>query len=319
MSTSPQADVWSLVPASLKSAVLVALTTIFLAGAMLYQENSGSGQRPGFAQGGPIAGNLANPAPDEIVVATPTPLERGETRSSATLTVPKRSFTKEEVNGPPFPALGRYVFAVEGTESASLFGSRAFQPEMTMTVHRREASETTDPGLERDELAFDLDFSPEHQERAIVAYRRDGIMFTFESQSLTFGPSTQSTAAIYDPPITQIPIPLVEGAEAEGTTTATSPEDGSEVRVEDWTVEVLRHEKIDIMGSGVDTLVVQVDRKSQPGAAYPLTRSRTYWLDPVRAIWVKWEERSSGRQEAGLGSVTYTSTYTATLDRIEPL
>ena len=318
MSTSPSSDVWSLVPASLKSAVLVAVTTIFLAGALLYQENTGSQQRPEFAQGGPIAGNLANPAPDEIVVATPTPLVRGGSRSSATLTAPK-GIIEEEVNGPPFPALGRYVFAVEGTESASLFGSRSFQPEMTMTVHRRSATETTDPALERDELAFDMDFSPEHQERAIVAYRRDGIMFTFEAQTLTFGPSTHSSAAVYDPPITQIPIPLVEGAEREGTTTATSPEDGSEVRVEEWTVEVVRRERIEVLGTDVDTLVVQVDRESQPGAAQPLTRSRTYWLDPVRAIWVKWEERSSGRQDAGLGSVTYTSTYTATLDRIEPL
>jgi hypothetical protein len=318
MSTSPQTDTWALLPASLKSAALVAITTLFLAGALLYQESTGTEQRPEFAQGGPVAGNLANPAPDEIVVATPTPLERRESRSAATLTAP-RGTVIDEVNGPPFPALGRYVFQVDGTESASLFGSRAFPPEMTMTVDRSEDGGANDPSLAPDELALELDFSPEHQERAIVAYRRDGIMFTFEASTLIFGPSSQTSETTYDPPITQIPIPAVEGAEVEGTTRATSTADDSEVRVEDWTAEVLRTERIEVMGTEIDAVVVQVDRQSQPGSAEQLTRSRTYWLDPVRAIWVKWEERSSGRQDMGLGSVTYTSNYTATLDRIEPL
>ena len=264
MGTRPRVEGWGLLPPSLRSAALVAITTLFLAGAMLYQENVGSDQQPDFARG-PLAGNLANPAPEEIVVTTPTPAPRGGSRSSATLTAPRGASVEEDVHGPPFPALGRYVFAVEGTESASLFGSRAYQPEMTMTVHRRSPVGSTDPELEADELAFDLDFSPEHQEREIVAYRRDGIMFTFEATTLIFGPSTQTSEVTYEPPITQIPIPLTEGATVEGTTRAISSEDGSEARVEDWEVKVARRETIEIMGADVDAFVVEVDRQTQPG------------------------------------------------------
>ena len=63
MSTNPQVDVWGVLPASLKRAGLVAMTTLFLAGAMLYQENRPSEQPPDFTDGGLIAGDLANPAP----------------------------------------------------------------------------------------------------------------------------------------------------------------------------------------------------------------------------------------------------------------
>ncbi len=317
MSAAPRVDVWALLPNSMKIAALVAVTTAFLAGALLYQDNVRTEVPPDFSRGGAL-GDLANPAPTDIVVATPTPVPRGESRSSATLTA-RKGFVDETVKGPPFPALGRYVFAVEGTESASVFGGRAYPPEMTMTVHRRPASVSGDPELEDDELRFDLDFGAEHQEREIVAYRKDGIMFTFEARAIITGPGTQTSEAIYDPPITQIPIPLVDGATAEGTSRATSPDDGSELRVEDWKVEVTAREQIEIMGAVVDTLVVEVDRQSQPGSSEQMTRSRKYWLDPVRAIWVKWEEDMSGTQDVGLGSFTYTSNYTATLDRIEPL
>jgi hypothetical protein len=296
MSTNPQSDLWAALPATLKRAGLVALTTLFLAGAMLYQENVRSEQPPDFSRGGAFAGDLA----------------------TATLTAP-RSITEQTVKGPPFPALGRYVFAVEGTESASVFGSRAYPPEMTMTVHRRSPGDSTDPKLEPDELAFDLDFSPEHQEREIVAYRADGISFTFEARTVTIGTGTQTSETTYEPPVTQIPIPLVDDASAKGTSQARSTLDGSEVRTDDWTVEVTGRERIEIMGAGVDAFVVEVDQQSQPGSSQSFTRSRKYWLDPVRAIWVKWEEHMSGRQDVGIGSFTYTTNFTATLDRVEPL
>lgn len=313
-----QVDVWAVLPGSLKRAALVAVTTLFLAGAMLYQENLSTEQPPDVAGNGAIAGDLANPGLDEIIVSTPSPRPTPESRSSATLRAP-RAKTFDEVKGPPFPALGRYVFSVEGTESASLFGSRAYAPEMTMTVHRREASDSTDPALEPDELAFDLDFSSEHQEREIVAYRVEGIMFTFEARQITIGPGTQQSSVVYRPAVTQIPIPLTLGAEAEGTSRAISTEDGTEVAVEDWTVKVTGREQIEIIGETVDALVVEVDRQTQPGSSESWTRSRKYWLDPVRAIWVKWEEESSGRQDVGLSSFTYSTNFTATLDRIIPL
>ena len=56
---------------------------------------------------------------------------------------------------------------------------------------------------------------------------------------------------------------------------------------------------IDIMGAEVDAFVVEVDRQTQPGSTRAGHASRKYWLDPVRAIWVKWEEHLSGRQDVG--------------------
>jgi len=311
---------WAMLPASLRRAGVIALTTAFVAGALLYQENIRSEKPPNFSRGGAFAGDLAEGGSDEITVATPLPRPTPQSRSSATLTAAVAD-TQDEflTEGPAFPALGRYVFAVEGTESASVFGTRSYPPEMTMTVHRPSPGDTDDPDLKNDELAFDLDFSADHEEREIVAYRANGIMFTFEGGTVTFGPRTQTSEAIYEPPITQVPIPLVEGAAAKGTTRATSPDDGSELRVEDWTVQVMRREQVEIMDERVDTYVVEMKRQTRPGSSEQVTRSRTYWLDPVRAIWVKWEEHLNGSQDVGIGSFTYTTDFTATLARLEPL
>jgi hypothetical protein len=314
---------WSLVPASLRRAGVIALTTALLAGALLYQENVRSEKPPDFSRGGAFAQDLADGGSRKITVATPIPRPTAQSRSSATLTAPMgdddiAQFTE---GGSPFqfPALGRYVYDVDGTESASIFGTRDYPPEMTMTVHRPQPGETDDPEPKADELAFDLDFSSDHEEREIVAYRRNGIMFTFEGGTVTFGPRTQTSEAVYEPPITQIPIPLKLGAAAKGTTRALSPDDGSEVRVEDWTAQVLRRERIEIKSERIDTFVVEVKRQTRPGSSEQVTRSRTYWLDPARAIWVKWEEHLKGSQDVGLGSFTYTSDFTATLDRLEAL
>jgi hypothetical protein len=308
----------SALPASLRNAGIIALATAFMAGALLYQENVRAEKPPDFTRGGAFARDLADGGSDVITVATPIPRPTPSSRSTAVLKAPK-GLTVESVQGPPFPALGRYVYAVQGTESASIFGSRAFPPEMTMTVHRRTPGDSTDPDLKEDELAFDLDFSPDHEEREIVAYRTKGIMFTFEGGTITFGPRTQTSEAVYEPPMTQIPIPLVVGAKAKGTSRAISPSDGSELRVEDWTVDVVGREQIEIMGDVVHAYVVTVDRQSRPGSAEQVTRTRTYWLDPVRAIWVKWEEHMNGSQDVGFSSFTYSSNFIATLSRLGPL
>jgi hypothetical protein len=50
-----------------------------------------------------------------------------------------------------------------------------------------------------------------------------------------------------------------------------------------------------------------------------VTRSRKYWLDPDRSLWVKWEEHMIGSQNFGPGKFTYTTDFTATLKRAEPL
>jgi hypothetical protein len=185
-----------------------------------------------------------------------------------------------------------------------------------MTVHRSPAG--TGGRLQSDELAFDLDFSPSHQEREVVAYRKDGIHFTFESWSINFGATSFVNEGTYEPSMLQIPIPLDQGTDHDGRTVVDTSE-GNQSRVEDWSVEVERTDRIFALGEQLDTWVVRVERSTRSGSDEPVTRTRTYWLSPERSIWVKWEETWSTSQGSGLGRSNYSTTYTATLDRIEPL
>lgn len=306
-------------PRSLPYAAIIAVTTLIAAGVLLYQENVSSERPPDFSRGGAFAGDLAQPD-DEITIVTPTPrpVADGKTRSKATLTAPdtkRREFGRG--SPPPFPTLGRYVYRVEGSESASVFGSRDYPPEMTMTVHRSPTNDTGELRLKDDELAFDLFFSEDHEEREIVAFRRGAISFTYEAGSITFGPQTQSSEATYSPPMTQIPIPLTDKATASGTSRAIRP-DGSTARVENWTVTVKGRERLNVMQETVDAYIVEIQRQSTADSEEQVTRSRKYWFDPVRVIWVKWEEQMTGSQDVGFGSFTYSTKFTATLDRLEP-
>jgi hypothetical protein len=129
---------------------------------------------------------------------------------------------------------------------------------------------------------------------------------------------TQESEATYEPPMLQVPLPIKEGATYDGTTRATDV-DGTERRVEDWTVTVEGAEEVEALGETISAWRVKIDRQSQPGSAEQLARSRTYWFDPARAIWVKWEETTRSMQDFGPGSFTYNTHFTATLDRIEPL
>lgn len=307
---------WSVLPSSLRSAFIVALATSFLAAALLFQSNVRT-TTPEFSRGGPFAGGDATPLSTDLTVPTPTsvPIPTGESTSSAVLTGPSARPGEEGLEGPPFPTLGRYVYSVSGDESASLFGSRAYPAEMTMTVHRPEDA---DPALKADEIEFDLDFSPQHEEREIVAYRKDGLMFTYEAGSITFGPQTRTDEASYEPPMTQVPVPLKVGDVVKGSSKAITP-GGTQTRVEDWEVTVDGTEPISVLGAQVDAWVVEIHRVSEPGSADVIDRTRKYWVDADRGIWVKWEEHFTGKQNFGPGNFSYSTDYTATLSRIEPL
>lgn len=308
-------------PKSLRIAAAIAVITLIVAGGSLYQENIRSEQPPDFGRGGAFAGDLAQPGDEEITIVTPTPrpVASGRARSTAVLSAPN-AVRERFATGrpPPFPALGRYVYRVDGSESASIFGSRDYPPEMTMTVHRSPGDETGQVRLKDDELAFDLNFSQDHEEREIVAFRRSGIAFTYEAGSITFGPRTESSEATYSPAMTQIPIPLTDDAKSSGTSRALRA-DGSTARVENWTVDVVGRERLNVMNETVEAYVVEIERKSEPGSEEQLTRTRKYWFDPARVIWVQWEEQMSGTRGVGFGSFTYSTRYTATLERIEPL
>ena len=212
--------------------------------------------------------------------------------------------------GPARPALGNYTYAVDGEEGATGFGNRRFPDQMTTVVHGG-------PGLAPDELVFDITYSQEHVEREIVAYRGDGVYFTFEGGQVSFGPGTQTSEADYDPPMLQIPWPLEPGATRTGVSKAKGS-DGSVVRTEDWKATVVGVEPITAAGGPVEAWKVEVDRRSQPGSAEQLVRHRTYWYDPGRGIWVQFTETVHGERKAGPTTFTYDSSLTATLTGFTP-
>lgn len=313
---------WILLPRSMRYVSTAAVLVAFASGALLYQTNIRADRPPAFGRGGAFAGDLTEPGPTpDLSFPSPNPSRRNAARmrSSATITVPTTpgpasgGFTP---SGARFPALGRYVYAVQGYEEATAFGRRNYPAEMTTTVHRSQPADTSVPRLEPDEIIFDLYFSDDHEEREILAYRDGGIVFTYEAGSVSFG-FTQTSEATYDPPMLQIPAPLEVGTKRTGSSIA-KDSNGEVTRTEDWTVQVLGVEPLEILGERIDAWVVQIDRQSRPGGSEEVTRSRKYWFDPQRAIWVKWEEKLDGSQDFGPGSFSYSTEFTATLSRIEP-
>jgi hypothetical protein len=116
----------------------------------------------------------------------------------------------------------------------------------------------------------------------------------------------------------QVPVTLEDGATAHGTSKAVDA-NGTTTRIEDWTVSVQGKEDVEIQGHKIQTWVVQIDRQSRPGTSEQVTRSRTYWFDPQTSLWLKWHEKMNGSQPFGPGRFTYTTEFTATLNRVEAL
>lgn len=236
------------------------------------------------------------------VRSTPTTVRTAETSTTILDTATGASATHSGSL-----ALGTYAYALKGSESATGFGTRQYPSEMTITAH-------TTPGVAKDQAVLDLFFSSQHQERDIVAYRGDSIALTFEGGSITFGPSTQTSEADYVPAMTQIPLPLHAGDRRTGTAQVKA-KNGTVSRVEDWTVTVVGQETVTIAGKSVVTWVVTTERKTRPGSADQATRSRTYWYDPARRMWVKWKEKMHSERKAVGINVTYETTYEAVLTR----
>jgi hypothetical protein len=215
-----------------------------------------------------------------------------------------------QAGAPGKPAVGTYTWAVDGTEGASFVGTRRFPDRMTMVVH-------SGPGVQPDQLVFDLTYSDKHAEREIVGFRHDGIYFDFEGGSVTFGPRTETSQADYEPPILEIPWPLQAGVTRTGVSKAKNG-DGSISRTEDWTTSVVGQEPVAVGGVTINAWKVQVDRKFRPGGSDQGTRSRTMWFDPARNMWVKFTEVFHGeRHEIGF-SFTYDSNVTAVLSSFTP-
>lgn len=301
------------------SRALAVATVLMLAasGGTAYQLGVRAKRPPVFSRGGSPFGSraLETPTPTESTptasTATSTPTAGASATASVAPSAPAESDRPRYVILPPEaaprqPKQGNYIYHVEGSEEATGFGGRDFPPEMTMSVFRSD-------DLRSDEIAFDLEYSDKHEEREILAYREDGISFTFEGGSVTFT-ITRTSDADYEPNMLQIPMPLRVGRRVSGFSRAHEA-DGHVTRIEDWTVEVLRRERIAVAGGTADTWVVRINRQSRPGSEESVTRTRTYWYDPGRRLWVKFTELMHGEQHFGPGAFTYDQRSTVTLVR----
>jgi len=208
------------------------------------------------------------------------------------------------------PRLGTYTWAVSGTETATGFGSRSFPNQMTMVAHG-------DNGLGPSQVVLDVTYSGDHTEREILDRTASGLAFDFEGGQVTFGGVSQNNQGDYRPPMVQVPGQLAPGQTVTGTSQVIAS-DGSTERTEDWTVHVLDQETLTVAGKTVPTWKVTIDRVSRPGSSQKITRSRTYWYDPTRALWVKYTEREHGEQPYGPFTFTYDDDLTATLSSFQP-
>lgn len=288
-------------------------TVLVLDGGAAYQLGVRAHRAPSFTRGGRFAAAGSQLPSDRPLPYTPLtssePTAAPTTpASTAVPSAPTTAPTRVAAAGAPAPspaatpppsaihapALGTYTYAVDGSESATGFGSRRLPSTMTTTI-------AVDPD-DAERRVLDLRFSDQHEEREIAAYGADGIGFVYEAGSVTFGPYTQTSEADYTPPMIQVPAQLEPGTSARGTSDASS-------RVEDWTVRVLRTERVD----GYDTVVVQIDRQSRPGTAEQVTRTRIYWYAPALGTWVRWEEKMHASRAMAGPTFSYDCQYSAVL------
>lgn len=309
---------WGALRPTMRRILALAAVTALAGTALLYQRQVRSERPPTFSRGGPFGGpeapaELALPSP--LGTSTPAP---GLARSEHTLSVARQDVPRPtgDPTQPPLPQTGIYTFSVDGSEQATGFGSRDYPATMEMTVHRPTG---VSPKLDPDEIVFDLDFSAQHEEREIVEYTNAGAAFTFEGGEVTFGPvPPQTSEADYRPPMLQVPFPLDFDVSRRGTSAAENS-DGDVVRTEDWTVEVLGRETIDVLDEPTATWIVTIERETRSGSSETVERTRQYWFDPSRLLWVKWTEDMHAARPLGPGTFTYDTEYTATLVSYEPL
>lgn len=297
--------------------LLAAAALQLLFGVFAVRTVAGAGRAPSFRRGGKFAGAAGprpfpyTPAPADPAFATTTSTPSGATTVVASAARPAASgpaaagsrSTPAAAASSSLPALASYRYSVTGTESATGFGSRSFPSTATMRVH-------AGPGLAANEVVFDLTLSSQHEEREIVAFDRDAASFTFEGGSVTFGSATQTSQATYDPSMTQV---LLDTSRSRSGSSTARNGDGSVSRIEDWTVTRGDDATVVIAGQSIRTEVFTIHRQTRPGSADQLTRSRTYWYDPSRHLWVKWEETMHGARKMFGLTFTYDNHYVATL------
>jgi hypothetical protein len=309
---------------------VLAAVVLLVGVAAAYQLGVRGHRPPRFREGGdfltskeiPVPGQDGVPYPYGDASATTAPgtsTPSTATSAAAPVARPSTSVTAGSTSAatpnpdtalvtPTRPAAGTYTYALSGTEGATGFGSRSYPAAATDVVH-------PDPSVRSDELVHDLRLSDQHEEREVVRYSPQGLAFSFEGGSITFGPGTQTSQATYSPLMVQIPFPLRAGAQASGSSAARSS--SSTERVERWTAKVVGQQVLDVLGQQHTTWVVDVQRTTTSQGAEQVDRFRRYWYDPALGVWVRWTERFHGSRDL-LIDFTYDTTYTASLTGFAP-
>jgi hypothetical protein len=317
MSVTARIGLWGLLPNHMRVALAIASLVAVTAGTVLFQTDLSS-EVPSEVTGGDVAApdltskGLNDPSP------SPSPVSvTGKDRSSAVISVPGEAGAKGSARSKRFPTFANYIYDVVGTEQGGALSRRTLPAEVTMTVDRSPGDGMAPP-LEAGQLMFSLSLGPEHNESNVVGYGPKGITFTYESIDVTFNTTTQSSDVTLDPGVIQIPAVLKNGGHVEGTSTALGS-DGDERRTEDWSVDIGGEEDVRVRDGTVQAWTVTLVRNSTPTSSERFSRTRKYWFDPKSGIWVKWDDTTNWSSGSGLSRVSYSSNYSATLDRIEPL
>lgn len=263
----------------------------------------------------PVAPEVLLPAlpPEPVTTAPPgtiTPSSTSTpTKAAAATKGPATPPTTRQPAGPIRPAAGTYTYAVKGSEGATGAGSRSFPPAASVAVHH-------DPTVGPDELVHDIRLSGQHEEREVIRYGEQGLAFSFEAGSITFGSATQASQATYKPPMVQIPWPLRAGLTVTGASDAVAGS-GQVTRTETWAARVVGQEVLTVLGQPHATWIVDVQRTTKPGSAEQVHRVRRYWYDPALGVWVRWTERFHGERNL-LITFSYDADYRADLTGFTP-
>jgi hypothetical protein len=244
----------------------------------------------------PNAGVSSSPPPslEQLFPATST------TRAGGSSTTTTRLAPTTAARPLPLPATGTYTYAVDGTESTTGFPSRHLPATMTLTIARAG-----------NDVTFTSQFSAQHAERDVLRYSTDGVALTQETRNATFGSTTRSTDARFEPAVRALVLPATKGAAASGASTARDS-GGVTAWQEDWHVTDVAAKTLTLAGKPVDTWEVTITRASRPGSADQFHETRTYWYDLTRGLWVRWDETVHATHAQGL-TVAYDLTFSASL------
>jgi hypothetical protein len=199
------------------------------------------------------------------------------------------------------PAAGTYTYDVAGTESLTGGGKRNLPGTMTLVASRVG-------GVGTDDVAFDMQFSNAHAERAQTFFGRDMALVRQDTLHVSMGLFKRNVTTTYNPGYAVAVVPFMAGASRSGVTDAFDA-DGKFLRTEDW--------RVTDIGPTPIGWQISLQRTSRPGAAEALYETRTMWFDTARRMWSRWEVHLH-TEKSGLVKSSYDLNYAATLANFSP-